>query len=123
MESNNYGCRSVSAGSRNGVAVASRRRWTCEAGFANLPKESNVRESDGRGGHGREPEAGFASGDAKQRGGGNRPDDDQGTGESSSGKLGKDSGEAAGGNLCSKPCKEGRDTQTERRHTNAGHPN
>jgi hypothetical protein len=40
------------------------------------------------------PGASFGSGDAKQRRGGDRPDDDRGTGESSSGALGKDSSEA-----------------------------
>src|ERR1700679_257686 len=90
--------------------------------FANLPKESDVREPDGRGRYGRKPGASFGSGDAKQRRGGDRPDDDEGTGESSSGALGKDSGEADGGDLRSEPCQEGRNTQTKRRHEEVGNP-
>src|ERR1035441_5965213 len=90
--------------------------------FANLPKESDVREPDGRSCNGRELRAGFGCGKTQQRGGGDRPDDDEGTGEASSGALGKDSGEAVGGNLCSKPCEEGRNTQTERWHKDAGNP-
>jgi hypothetical protein len=39
----------------------------------------------------------------KQRRSGDRPDDDEGTGEASSGALGKDSGEAAGRDLRSEP--------------------
>src|SRR5665213_1248673 len=84
--------------------------------FANLPKESDVREPDGRSCDGRELCAGFGGGKTQQRGGGNRRYDDEGTGESSSGALGKDPGEAVGGNLRSEPREEGRDTQTGRRH-------
>src|ERR1700683_2629635 len=69
--------------------------------FANLPKESDVREPDGRSGHGRELCPCINGGKTQQRGGGGRPNDDERTGESSSGALGKDSGEAVGGNLCS----------------------
>src|ERR1022692_1238335 len=71
--------------------------------FANLPKESDVREPYGRSCYGRKPFAGFGSGDAKQRRSGDRPDDDEGTGETSSGALGKDPSEIAGGNLRSEP--------------------
>ena len=80
--------------------------------FANLPKESDVR-SDGRDGHGRKPAAGFESGNAKQRRGGNRPDDGQRTGESSSGALGKDSGEVVGWTYVPSPIKAGGNTETE----------
>ena len=113
--------------------------------IANLPKESDVREPDGRSRYGRKPGASFGSGDAKQRRGRDRPDDDRETGESSSGALGKDSREAAGGNLRSKPLtrsadahlylsgdkgapsssprgRAGRDTQAERRHEDVGNP-
>src|ERR1019366_3212862 len=90
--------------------------------FANLPKESDVREPDGRSCNGRELRAGFGCGKTQQRGGGDRPDDDEGTGEASSGALGKDSGEAVGGNLCYKPCEEGRNTQNERWQKDAGNP-
>src|SRR6266700_4541797 len=90
--------------------------------FANLPKESDVREPDGRGRYGRKPFAGFGSGDAKQRRSGDRPDDDEGTGEASSGALGKDSGEATGRDLRSEPCKAGGNTQAERRHEDVGNP-
>src|ERR1035438_7766178 len=90
--------------------------------FAKLPKESDVREPDGRSSYGRKPFAGFGSGDAKQRGGGDRPDDDRGTGEASSGALGKDTSEAVGGNLRSEPREEGRDTQAERRDKDVRNP-
>src|SRR5450432_4390775 len=90
--------------------------------FANLPKESNVREPDGSSCNGRELRAGFGGGKTQQGGGGDRPDDDEGTGESSSGAPGKDPGEAVGGNLCSESREAGGNTQTERRHANAGHP-
>src|ERR1022692_2385739 len=90
--------------------------------FANLPKESDVREPDGRSRYGRKPGASFGSGDAEQRRGGDRPDDDEGTGETSSGALGKDSSEAAGGDLRPEPRKEGRNTQAERRHEDVGNP-
>src|SRR6266700_2127745 len=90
--------------------------------FANLPKESDVREPDGRGRYGRKPFAGFGSGDAKQRRSRDRPDDDEGTGEASSGALGKDSGEATGRDLRSEPCKAGGNTQAERRHEDVGNP-
>src|SRR6266568_9034392 len=88
--------------------------------FANLPKESDVREPDGRGRNGRELCAGAGGGKTQSGGGGDRPDDDEGAGESSSDALVKDPGEAAGGNLCSEPRKAGRNTQAERRHANAG---
>ena len=38
MESINYGRHSMNAGSRNGEAVVSRGRWTCEAESRTLPK-------------------------------------------------------------------------------------
>src|ERR1022692_4695963 len=90
--------------------------------FANLPKESDVREPDGRSRYGRKPGASFGSGDAEQRRGGDRPDDDEGTGEASSGALGEDSGEAVGRDLRSNSRKTGRDTQAERRHEDVGDP-
>jgi len=45
----------------------------------------------------------WSGGKTQQRSSGDRPDDDEGTGEASSDALGKDSGEAVGGNLCSEP--------------------
>src|ERR1035438_5097754 len=54
--------------------------------FADIPKESDEREADGRSCYGREPNAGLASGDAKQESGGDRPDEDNRTGETYSGR-------------------------------------
>ncbi len=38
-------------------------------------------------------------------------------------RTGKDSGEAGGGDLRSEPCEEGRNTQAERKHEDAGNSN
>jgi hypothetical protein len=62
-------------------------------------------------------------GKTQQGSGGDRPDDDDGTGEPSSGALEKDSSEAAGGDLRPDSCEEGRDTQAERTHEDAGNSN
>jgi len=51
---------------------------------ANLPKESDVREFDGNRSEGRELQAGIGGGNAEPGGGGDRPDEDDGTGETSS---------------------------------------
>src|ERR1035438_4584265 len=64
----------------------------------------------------------WSGGKTQPGSGGDRPDDNEGTGESSSGALGEDSSEAVGGNLYSEPCKEGRNTQAERWHKDAGNP-
>src|SRR5258708_10038227 len=84
--------------------------------IANLRKESNVREADGRSRYGRELQAGSGGGKTQPGSGRDRPDEDDGAGESSSGALGKDPGEAVERDLCSGAGQAGRDTPAERRN-------
>jgi len=90
--------------------------------IANLRKESNVREADGRSRYGRELQAGSGGGKTQPGSGRDRPDEDDGAGESSSGALGKDPGEAVERDLCSGAGQAGRDTQGERRNQDIGNP-
>src|SRR5260370_41625842 len=117
MESINYGRRSMSAGGRSGEAAGRQGRWTHDTVIANLSKESNVREPDGRSCYGRKPYAGFESGDAKQGRGGNSPDEDNKNRELTSGEPGEGQGGGTEQNLSTHPLKGSCNNETARGHT------
>ena len=97
-------------------ATDSRRR------IANLPKESDVREADGRSRHAGEPRQGAPSGTPQRWSTGDRRDADGGTEETPGDPLGEDPGEVTGRDLCAGAREASRNTEAERGRADAGNP-
>src|SRR5262249_53487012 len=88
----------------------------------NLSTESNVRESDGKCGDGRELPTGVAGGKAQSRSSGDRPDEHRSIGSTPSSELVDSEREATEGELRSDARQAGRNTEAERREENVGYP-